>query len=107
MNNTATVWRKTFTSDVYGTSTEAATARYTAMPCRIQAAKGMEMMRYAANRMEVTHTMFVPPEYSAISHEDEVVDAAGTRYRVTFVRDPDQMGHHIEVSMVQLKGDIQ
>lgn len=106
-NTTATVWQKTLTSDVYGTATAALTARYTSIPCRIQAISLSERSAYGAIRIDVTHKMYCSADYGGIGHSDEVTDAAGTRYRVTTVRDPDQMGHHTEVVMTELKGDIQ
>jgi len=106
MSTTATVYSWTRTSDAYGGWARTSDARYTAMPCRIQAISGKEAMRWASERVTVTHQMFAPPDYSGIDPEDHIVDAAGTRYRVQFVRDPDLMRHHMEITMEQLRGDV-
>ena len=106
MNTTATVYSWTKTSDAYGGWTRTSDARYTAMPCRIQAISGKEAMRWASERTMVTHQLYAPPAYSAIDPEDHIVDADSTRYRVQFVRDPDQMGHHVEVTMEQIQDGI-
>ena len=107
MNNTATVFSWTKTSDTHGGWTRASDARYTSMPCRIQPISGSEIMRYGAERTVVTHKLYCPPDYSAIDHEDEIVDEDSKRYRVIFVRNPDRMDHHTEVEMLELRGDIQ
>ena len=106
-NTTATVYLTTKASDAYGGWTGTSTARYSSMPCRIQAISGSERLMYGATRVDASHRMYCPAAYSAIDPEDEVVDAAGVRYRVRFVRDPDQMGHHMEVWMESVEGDIQ
>jgi len=106
MNMTATVYSWTKTSDAYGGWARTSDARYAGMPCRIQAISGEERMTYASQRVMVTHKLYAPPDYSGIDPEDHVVDADGTRYRVQFVRDPDQMGHHTEVVMEQVQGCI-
>ena len=105
-NTTATAYSWTRTSDLYGGWVRTSDVRYSGMPCRIQAASGQEIMTWASQRAVVTHKMFAPGTFSAIDPEDHVVDAAGTRYRVQFVRNPDLMGHHTEVVMEQLKGDV-
>ena len=106
-NTTATVYQTTKTSDAIGGWTESRSARFTSMPCRIQAISGNEQMVYAAQRMVATHKLYAPGDYTGIDSEDEIVDAGSVRYRVKFIRDPDQLGHHVEVTMEQLKGDIQ
>ena len=105
-NTTATVYSWTKTSDAYGGWTRSSDARYSGMPCRIQAIGGKEAMLYASQRVAVTHKLYTTSAYSAVDPEDHIVDADGTRYRVQFVRDPDQMGHHTEVTMEQLQGGI-
>ena len=105
-NTTATVYSWAKTSDAYGGWTRSSDARYAGMPCRIQAISGKEAMLYASQRVAVTHKLYAAPEYSAVDPEDHIVDAAGTRYRVQFVRDPDLMGHHIEIVMEQTQGGI-
>jgi len=106
MNMTAVVYSWTKTSDSYGGWVRTSDARYSGMPCRIQALSGEERMTYASQRVTVTHKLYCAPDYSTVNPEDHIMDAAGTRYRVQFVRDPDQMGHHTEVVMEQTQGGI-
>lgn len=106
-NTTADVIKTTKASDAYGGWTETRSNRYTAMPCRIQAISGRERLMYGATRVDASHRLYCPATYSAIDAEDEISDAGGTRYRVRFVRDPDQMSHHNEVWMESIAGDIQ
>ncbi len=105
-NTTADVYSWTKTSDAYGCWTRTSDARYSEMPCRIQSLDGQEVMKWASQRMVVTHDLFAPAAYSGIDPEDHVVDAAGTRYRVQFVDDPDLMGHHVEIVMEQIRDDV-
>jgi len=108
-NTTATVYSRSRVSDAFGGWTVTSDVRYADLPCRIQARKGTGMEKEGIEadslRVRVTHMLFCPPEYSAISEDDFVVDASSNRYDyVRWVRDPDQMSHHIEVWMEQLKG---
>ena len=105
-NTTVDVLKVTTASDAYGTWTETESARYTAMPCRMQPLSGQEIVMYSSQRVGVTHKLYAPPEYGEIAEDDVVSDAAGTRYGVVFVRDPDRMGHHMEVVVREVRPNV-
>jgi len=105
MNNSMTVYKQTSVSDVTGTFTKTASARFTSIPCRIQPRDGRDLIEAGSERVRVTHVIYTPQAYSTIDEEDYIIDADGNQYDfIHFIRSPEGMKHHVEIFCEQLKG---
>ena len=102
-NNTADVFKTTRTADGYGGWTEVSDAVYSSMPCRIQPLSGTEAATYRREGVDVTTKMFVPPGYESMTEDCWVKDAAGIRYGIAFVSNIDNMDHHLEIAMREIR----
>lgn len=103
MNKRADVLSVATAKDAYGTWTETETTKHSGAPVRIQPMGGQERATYRAQQVEVTHKVFMDAKYS-ISRGDRI--RFGTReFDVEFVRDVDEMGHHLEIEARELTPD--
>ena len=105
-NTTVTVYSVARTVDAFGTWTETETALYTDMPCRIQPMSGKERVIYASERNEVTHKLFCEAIYSGLNERTVVVDTSSVRYDVVSARNIDNMDHHLEVELREVKPPV-
>lgn len=106
-NNKATVFKWVRVRDGHGGVSRTSDAVYTNMPCRIQPVSGSEAWLYNRESVVVDTKMFVPPGYPNITGDCFIVDKNGKRYDVEFPADIDNLGHHLEVAMREIRSDIQ
>jgi len=104
-NKTAAVTYNAYTSDAFGTATATSTSRYTALPCRLQPMSGNMRMMYARERVEVSHRLYWPADYTAVAEQD-IVTVDSVAYEVRFVRNPDLADSHYEADLRRLKGAV-
>ena len=102
--HTVNIQSQTQTADAGGSFVTAWTARYTSMPCRIVPMSGEQQAIYNKDNTAATHIMFVPTPatYSGIVENDRVL--YGSRvFHIELVRNIDEMNHHLEVILRELK----
>jgi head-tail adaptor len=100
-NKKVNVQRRAKTADGQGGFSEAWSALYTNMPCRIQPVTAEEAAIYGAEKVGTVFKMFVPPGYS-FEEKDRVKDGTDY-YDIQSVLDIDFMAHHLEVIIRRIK----
>ena len=106
-NNTADVFKTTRTNDGYGGWTESSDLVYSSMPCRIQPLSGTEAATYRREGVDVTTKAFVPlPGYESMTEDCWIKDANGKKYGIVFIANIDNMDHHLEIAMREIRSDL-
>jgi hypothetical protein len=102
LNKTGIVYRPTVTMSDTGGFDRTEAVLIAALRCRLEALSGSEREMRGATGVLVTHRLYCDVPTAAITEKDEIV-IDSVRYRVKFVDNVQELGHHEEILVEELR----